>query len=80
MRNDLSIAADRAAETVGARIKRRRIERGKTQKELAVEAGINQGYLSLIERDKAKPRRPTFDALAVAFADGAPTGVVVGIV
>lgn len=76
MRSDLAIVAERAAETVGVRIKRRRKELGKTQKELAAEAGINQGYLSLIERDKAAPRRPTFDALAVAL--DWPQGVLIG--
>ncbi|MCH7873478.1 MAG: LexA family transcriptional regulator [Planctomycetes bacterium] len=76
MRNDLAIVAERAAETVGARIRRRRAELGKTQNELAAEAGINQGYLSLIERGKARPRRPTFDALAVAL--DLPQGVLIG--
>lgn len=37
---------------VGRRIRRLRIERGLTQQELASRAGINQGYLSEIERGK----------------------------
>jgi len=76
VRGELSIIGVRAAETVGLRIRRRRKELGKTQKELAAQAGINQGYLSQIERNLAKPRRPTINALAVAL--DCPQGVLIG--
>lgn len=76
MRRDLTIVAQRASETIGARVRRRRKELGFTQKRLSEEAGINQGYLSQIELDKAKPRKLTLDALAVAL--DLPQGVLLG--
>ena len=47
-----------------------------TQAELATAAGVNQGYISAIERDLGKPRHRTIDALAVAL--NLPQGVLVG--
>jgi len=66
----------RAEESVGQRIRRRRRELGLTQIDLATASGVNQGYLSAIEQDKANPRRRTVDALSVAL--DMPQGVIVG--
>ncbi len=68
--------AARARESVGERIRRCRKERGLTQLALAAAAGVNQGYLSQIERGLARPRRRTIDALAVAL--NIPQGVLIG--
>ena len=76
MRDHYSIIERRAGESIGARIKRRRKELGLSQVELAAAAGVNQGYLSEIERGKANPRRRTIDALAVAL--NLPQGVLIG--
>lgn len=76
MKYDPSIVAERAEESVGERIRRRRQELGLSQVALAEAAGINQGYLSQIERGKANPRRRTVDALAVAL--NLPQGVLIG--
>lgn len=54
-------------ESLGARIRRRRRELGVTQAELAARAGVNQGYISEIERGRARPRRRTMDALVMAL-------------
>lgn len=71
-----SIIAKRAKESVGARIRRLRKERGLTQADLARIANVNQGYISAIERDLARPRERTLDALAVALDK--PQGVLLG--
>ena len=76
MRDHYSIIEQRAEESIGARIRRRRKELGLSQVELAVAAGVNQGYISEIERGKANPRRRTIDALAVAL--NLPQGVLIG--
>src|SRR5262245_23298517 len=70
------IVRKRAEETVGERIRRRRKELNLTQVELARASGVNQGYLSAIEKGKANPRKRTVDALAVAL--NMPQGVIVG--
>lgn len=70
------IVRKRAEETAGERIRRRRKELSLTQVELARASGVNQGYLSAIERGKANPRKRTVDALAVAL--NMPQGVIVG--
>ncbi len=66
----------RAAEAVGSRIRRLRKERGVTQTTLAATAGVNQGYISEIERNLVKPRRRTLDALANAL--NMPKSVLIG--
>lgn len=66
----------RAKETVGQRARRLRRERGLSQVGLARLANINQGYLSQIENDRARPRLATLTALAVAL--GVPQSVIVG--
>lgn len=73
---DFSIITMRAGESVGTRIKRCRKTQGLTQKVLAAAAGVNQGFISEIERGRAKPRRRTIDALAVAL--NIPQGVLIG--
>ncbi|MEE9295780.1 MAG: LexA family transcriptional regulator [Phycisphaerae bacterium] len=66
----------RARESLGQRIRRIRKQRRLTQNELAERAGINQGYLSAIERDQRDPSMRTLDALAVAL--DAPQAVLIG--
>ncbi|MGD2111311.1 MAG: S24 family peptidase [Phycisphaerae bacterium] len=66
----------RAKESIGARIRRRRKDLGLTQAALAAATGVNQGYISEIERDLAKPRQRTIDALAIAL--DMPQGVLIG--
>lgn len=66
----------RADETIGARIRRRRKELGLSQQKLAALADMNQGYLSSIECDAVTPRRRTIDALAAAL--NLPLGVLIG--
>ncbi len=73
---DLSIVTARARESIGARIRRCRKARGLTQTALAAAAGVNQGFISEIERGQARPRRRTIDALAVAL--NMPQGVLIG--
>lgn len=66
----------RAAETIGQRIQRQRRELGLTQVQLANMAGVNQGYISEIERGVVTPRPRTLDALSVAL--NLPPGVLLG--
>lgn len=66
----------RSKETVGQRIRRRRVEMHLSQMQLARAAGVNQGFLSEIERDRANPSRRTVDALSVAL--DMPQGVLIG--
>ncbi len=70
------LVAKRAAESLGARLRRLRKERRLTQTELVERAGINQGFLSAIERDKSEPSRRTINALAVALS--VPAAVIIG--
>jgi SOS-response transcriptional repressor LexA len=73
---NISIVEQRAKETIGARIRRRRRQLGLSQADLAAAANMNQGYISAIERGLANPRRRTIDALAVAL--NLPQGVLIG--
>lgn len=66
----------RANETLGERLRRLRRGRGWTQVELSLRAGINQGFLSQIERDRKQPSRRMLDALAVSL--GIPQAVLIG--
>ncbi|MCO6437381.1 MAG: LexA family transcriptional regulator [Phycisphaerae bacterium] len=65
-----------AAEGLGQRLRRIRREKGMTQAELSAAAGVNQGFLSAIERGRANPRRRTIDALAAAL--NVPQGILIG--
>lgn len=71
-----AITVKRAREGIGQRIRRRRKELGLTQKSLAAASGVNQGFISQIERGLAKPRPRTIDALSVAL--DLPQGVLIG--
>ena len=66
----------RAGESLGQRVSRLRKQRRLTQTRLAAAAGINQGFLSSIERDRRQPSGRTIDALAVAL--GVPQAVLIG--
>ena len=66
----------RAGEAIGGRIRRRRKELGLTQAGLASLAGVNQGFISQIERGEANARPRTVDALSVAL--NLPQGVLSG--
>ena len=52
---------------VGARIRRRRRERSLTLAQVAEATGLNVGYLSQVENDKASPSLETLAALAEAL-------------
>lgn len=65
-----------AASSTGERIVEARSRRGFTQVHLAKLAGINQGYLSSIERGDRTPRRDTLRAIAVAL--DVPEAVLLG--
>jgi SOS-response transcriptional repressor LexA len=70
------LIAMRAGETLGRRIRRLRRESRRTQAELARGAGINQGFLSEIERDRRNPSPATVRALALAL--DVPEAVLLG--
>ncbi|NOX57330.1 MAG: helix-turn-helix domain-containing protein [Planctomycetes bacterium] len=67
---------DRAEQHLGDRVRARRIEMGLSQVRLSEVAGVNQGYLSAIERDRRKPSARTLHALAVAL--DVPQAVLIG--
>ena len=52
---------------VGGRIRRRRQDRGLTLAQVAGATGLNVGYLSQLENDKASPSLETLGALAEAL-------------
>ncbi len=76
MREIHSLIEKRVRESVGERIQRRRRELRLSQIELSKAAGVNQGFLSEIERGQANPSKRTIDALAVAL--DLPQGVLIG--
>lgn len=76
VRNDAQVIRSRASESIGARIRRRRLEFRMTQAQLAQSANVNQGYISAIERGLGRPRQRTIDALSVAL--DMPQGVLIG--
>ena len=61
---------------MGERIRARRAELGLSQIQLAEASGVNQGYVSEIERDMGNPSRRTLDALSAALR--LPPGVLIG--
>ncbi len=76
MRNTREAIVRRASESLGQRIHRRRRELSLRQVQLAQAAGINQGYLSEIERDHRNPSTSTIRALAMAL--DVPEAVLIG--
>ena len=52
---------------VGSRIRRRRQQRGLTLAQVSDQTGLNIGYLSQIENDKASPSLETLAAIATAL-------------
>ncbi len=76
MREEDQLVARRAGESLGQRVRRIRKERRLTQHELVESAGINQGFLSAIERGKSEPSKRTINALAVALS--VPAAVLIG--
>lgn len=70
------IVRRRSHETLGQRVRRIRRQRHLTQDELVERAGLNQGYLSAIERDRRHPSERTVDALAIAL--DVPPAVLIG--
>jgi len=63
-------------DSLGARVAEHRRRAGLTQIRLAALAGINQGYLSSIERGDRVPRRDTIRAIAIAL--DVPEAVLLG--
>lgn len=61
---------------LGVRIREVRQKQGLTQTQLAAAAGVNQGYLSSIEKSTRIPRRDTVRAIAVAL--GVPEAILLG--
>lgn len=59
--------APRQRPMVGAQIRRRRRDRGLTLAAVAEMTGLNIGYLSQVENDKASPSLETLAALAAAL-------------
>lgn len=53
--------------TLGNKIRNYRLERGMTQVELASKAGLSQGYLSDLEKNKFNPTVPIIIGIAVAL-------------
>jgi len=75
-RSRRSNAAQPDDRTLGSRIRALRRQQGLTQTQLAANAGVNQGYLSSIEKADRVPRPSTLRAIAVAL--GVPEGVLLG--
>ena len=61
------VPSHRRRPLVGAQIRRRRRDRGLTLAEVAAATGLNVGYLSQVENDKASPSLETLAALADAL-------------
>ena len=76
---------ERRRPAVGAQIKRWRLERGLTLANVAERSGLNVGYLSQIENDKASPSLQCLTSIADAvevpaawfFLEDLPEPVVV---
>ena len=67
MQEMTSSPSPRKRPLVGARIRRRRVESGLTLARIAERTGLNIGYLSQVENDKASPSLETLAALAEAL-------------
>jgi transcriptional regulator with XRE-family HTH domain len=62
-----AIPTPRPRPLVGARIRRRRTELGQTLASVGGQTGLNIGYLSQLENDKASPSLETLASLALAL-------------
>jgi transcriptional regulator with XRE-family HTH domain len=62
-----AIPTPRPRPLVGARIRRRRTELGQTLASVGGQTGLNIGYLSQLENDKASPSLETLASLAVVL-------------
>ena len=62
-----SAVADRPRPAVGRQVKRWRTERGLTLARVAERSGLNVGYLSQIENDKASPSLESLGAIGAAL-------------
>ena len=60
--------SDRPRPMIGAQVRRRRRDRDLTLAEVAERTGLNVGYLSQVENDKASPSLETLASLAEALA------------
>ena len=67
MRTMTTTQPPRRRPLVGTRIRRRRVEQGLTLARVAERTGLNIGYLSQVENDKASPSLETLAALAEAL-------------
>ncbi len=76
MASVFDIIRTRSGETIGQRVRRLRKQKRLTQQELVLRAGINQGYLSSIERDQREPSKRTIVALALAL--DVPPAILIG--
>ena len=66
-RTSLPKATPRPRPAVGPQVRRWRRERGRTLAQIASASGLNLGYLSQVENDKASPSLETLAALAGAL-------------
>jgi transcriptional regulator with XRE-family HTH domain len=62
-----TVPSSRRRPLVGSRIRRRRADRGLTLARVAELSGLNIGYLSQVENDKASPSLETLASLAAAL-------------
>ena len=60
-------SSTRTRPSVGPQIRRLRQERGLTLAQVAERTGLNVGYLSQVENDKASPSLESLSALATAI-------------
>lgn len=63
----MPVFSSRRRPAVGGRIRRRRTDQGLTLARVAERTGLNVGYLSQVENDKASPSLETLAALAEAL-------------
>jgi transcriptional regulator with XRE-family HTH domain len=68
----------KSLETFGARLKRLRIERGHTQRELAAAIGVTAGAISSIENDLSKTMKPEHVFAAADFFQISARSLVFG--
>ncbi|MFN8591563.1 MAG: helix-turn-helix domain-containing protein [Thermomicrobiales bacterium] len=66
--NEITPPRCRRRPLIGARVRRLRQDRALTLTQVAQQTGLNVGYLSQVETDKASPSLETLAAIADAFA------------